>query len=123
LFRSYSVSSQAINLKIEVDNIWLDADTAIPCGLMMNELVSNSLKYAFPSGRTGEILVKFFVTGSGQCCMIVRDDGVGIPADFKLEEAESLGLQLVWNLTGQLGGDIELSSEGGTSFKITFTRS
>jgi PAS domain S-box-containing protein len=122
LFRSYSVSSDAINLKIEVENIWLDADTAIPCGLIMNELVSNSIKYAFPSGRTGEIMVKFFVTGEDKCCMIVRDDGAGMPPDFDLEEAESLGLQLVWNLTGQLGGDIELSSEGGTSFKITFPR-
>jgi PAS domain S-box-containing protein len=122
LFRSYSVSSDAINLKIEVENIWLDADTAIPCGLIMNELVSNSIKYAFPSGRTGEIMVKFFVTGEDKCCMIVRDDGAGMPADFDLEEAESLGLQLVWNLTGQLGGDIELSSDEGTSFKITFTR-
>jgi two-component sensor histidine kinase len=67
-------------------------------------------------------MVKFFVTGEDKCCMIVRDDGAGMPPDFDLEEAESLGLQLVWNLTGQLGGDIELSSEGGTSFKITFPR-
>ncbi|WP_304412236.1 PAS domain S-box protein [Kamptonema formosum] len=122
LFRSYSVSSQDINLKIEVESIWLDVDTAIPCGLMMNELVSNALKYAFPCGGAGEILVKFFRTGEGQCCMIVRDDGAGMPADFDLEEAESLGLQLVWNLTGQLGGEIEVSSpaDGGTFFKITF---
>lgn len=122
LFRSYSVCSQDINLKIEVENIWLDADTAISCGLIMNELVSNSLKYAFPSDGAGEIMVKFFVTGEEKCCMIVRDNGVGMPTDFDLEEAESLGLQLVWNLTGQLGGDIELSSDGGTSFKITFPR-
>lgn len=122
LVRSYSGTSSRIRLSVNVDTIFLDIDTAIPCGLILNELVSNALKHAFPSDRTGEICVGFHADHDGQFTLTVWDDGVGMPADFDLQSTDSLGLQLVNTLVDQLAGTILLDTSHGTEFRITFAR-
>ena len=121
LFRSYGVSSEAIKLKIDTDDVFLNIDTAIPCGLIINELVSNSLKHAFPDGREGEIRIEVRSEGDGQFTLIVGDNGVSFPKDLDFRNTETLGLQLVTTLVAQLGGTIELERDGGTTFKIKFS--
>jgi PAS domain S-box-containing protein len=116
LFRSYSAGR--VNLRTQVDDILLGVDTAIPCGLIINELVSNSLKHAFPE-KQGEILVNLH-RDNGKFTLIVRDNGVGLPEHVDFRNTDSLGLQLVCTLTDQLEGEIELNRAGGTEFKITF---
>lgn len=120
LFKSYNVSLNFIDLKITIDSLKLDIDTAIPCGLIINELVSNSLKYGFPNQQKGQICITFLQHDNGTLYLKVSDDGVGLPPNFDLEEIQSLGLQLVVNLTEQLGGKLEIDSTNGTSFAITF---
>jgi two-component sensor histidine kinase len=121
LLRSYRVNSNIIQLKINVDNVSLGLDTAIPCGLMINELVSNSLKHAFTDGKEGEIRIELHSDSEGECTLMVSDDGVGLPKDLDFRETESLGLQLVNTLVDQLEGTIELNRSDGTTFEITFT--
>ena len=116
LFRSYSAGR--VSLKTQVDDILLGIDTAIPCGLIINELVSNSLKHAFPE-KQGEIFVNLH-RDDGSLTLIVSDNGVGFPENVDFRNTDSLGLQLVCTLTDQLDGAIELNRTGGTEFKITF---
>ncbi|MFB2919588.1 PAS domain S-box protein [Aerosakkonema funiforme] len=120
LFRSYKVSLNSIDLKIEIDSIKLDVDTAIPCGLIINELVSNSLKYGFSGRNKGQLCMTFLHRDNNTLYLRVSDDGVGLPPDFDIEQIQSLGLQLVINLTEQLGGELEIDSHNGASFAITF---
>lgn len=120
LFSSYGVSSIAIKLNLEIDKIFLDVDTAIPCGLIINELVSNSLKYAFPHATSGEITISFKSVNNTHFALNVSDNGIGISSDIDIEELESLGLQLVLNLIEQLSGCFDLDVTNGTSFKIQF---
>jgi two-component sensor histidine kinase len=94
-------------------------DTAIPCGLIINELVTNSLKYAFPHGKKGTVEVKFKENGN-YYTLIVSDDGIGLSEDFNLEKIDSLGLQLVKTLVGQLDGNLEIDERNGTTFTIKF---
>jgi two-component system response regulator len=120
LFRSYGVSSEVISLNISVREVMLEIDTAIPCGLIINELVSNSLKYAFPGGKTGKITIDMHLEDGNQLILIVSDDGVGLPAGLDFRNTETLGLQLVNTLTDQLKGLIEVQGKQGTEFKIIF---
>ena len=120
LFSSYNISFNFIDLKITIDNLKVDIDTAIPCGLIINELVTNSLKYAFPGIGKGQICITFLQQDNNTLYLKVSDDGVGLPPDFDIEQIQSLGLQLVVNLTEQLGGKLEIDSTNGTSFAITF---
>ncbi len=125
LVRSYKSESGRVNLIVDADDISLDIDTAIPCGLIVNELICNSLKYAFPNGSEGEIRVEIHsdrvdLSDHERLTMIVSDDGVGLPKDLDLRNTGSLGLQLVNALTDQLEGSMEFCSNGGTEFKITF---
>jgi len=128
LLQSYGANGDAVTLKIHVADILLGIDTAIPCGLIINELVSNALKYAFPSpSRTGgkegrgEILVALH-SDNDQLTLIVSDNGVGFQRDLDFPNAETLGLRLVNMLSRQLKGTIELDRSDGTTFKITFAR-
>lgn len=120
LFHSYGVNQSVIALKVNVDDVLLNVDTAIPCGLIVNELVSNSLKHAFPSGRKGEICIEIRSGEGGKLTLIVSDNGTGFPGDLDFRNTGSLGLRLVNILTAQLDGTIELDRSGGTAFKITF---
>jgi two-component sensor histidine kinase len=122
LFRSYGVNAQDITLKIDVQDVALDIDTAIPCGLIINELVSNALKHAFPDGRKGEVRVDFQADGGDRLVLAVSDDGVGLLEDTDLQLTGTLGLQLVSTLTRQLGGDVELDGSSGTAVRIGFSQ-
>jgi two-component sensor histidine kinase len=117
-------------LGIDVDDVLLDIDRAIPCGLIVNELVSNSLKHGFPSSEDrskrsqsrNEICVELHSDNQEKLTLIISDNGVGFPKDLNFQKTESLGLQLVNTLTDQLEGDIELDRRNGTAFKITFAQ-
>jgi two-component sensor histidine kinase/DNA-binding response OmpR family regulator len=119
LFHSYRSSAEAVALKIDVQDVALGIDTAIPCGLILNELMSNVLKHAFPEGREGEIYVGL-CSEEGQIMLTVGDDGIGFPADVDFRNTKSLGLQLVITMVEQLEGTIELDGKDGTTFKIAF---
>ncbi|AKB36969.1 Sensory transduction histidine kinase [Methanosarcina siciliae C2J] len=142
LFGAYSVGDRNINLKLDVDNVFLGMDTAVPLGIIINELVSNSLKHAFLKGENGEICVRLkkeengkdgkgtgrLDTGKGikagapgKCfSLIVRDNGKGFPEDLDFRETDSLGLQLVVSLVEQVEGSIELDTSRETEFRIRF---
>jgi two-component sensor histidine kinase len=121
LFRSYGADPQRVRLRQEVADISLDIDRAIPCGLIITELVSNALKYAFPGGRGGTLTVGLRAGADGGCALTVADDGGRWPAGLDFRAARTLGLRLVCDLTGQLGGEVRLDTEGRTAFTITFT--
>ena len=123
LFRSYGVSPDKIRLKIEMEDIPLKLNNAIPCGLIINELISNSLKYAFPKDGTGEIKITLRPMNQDEIELMVSDDGIGMPEGIDIEELESMGLQLVNILAeNQLEGEIDLDGDGvGTEFRIRFT--
>ncbi|HEV3256913.1 MAG TPA: histidine kinase dimerization/phosphoacceptor domain -containing protein [Gemmataceae bacterium] len=120
LFHSYAVNFRRISLKVTGDDVVLGIDTAIPCGLLIHELVSNALKHAFPAGRGGEIAIDLRCDQSEQLALVVRDNGIGFPKDIDVHTADSLGLQLVNTLTAQLDGTLELCGGAGTAFTITF---
>ncbi len=121
LFRSYGISSDTVALEIAASEAVLGIDTAIPCGLIINELVSNSLKHAFPNGRKGKIRINLHSEGNNRFLLTVSDNGIGFPADVDFRSTESLGLQLVCTLIDQLEGTIELHREQGTEFRIAFS--
>jgi PAS domain S-box-containing protein len=121
LFRSYEEHSAGVTLEMDVPDISLDIDTALPCSLIINELVSNSLKYAFPGGRKGKICIGVRREDGKGFVMEIRDNGVGLPSGLDLEKTETLGLRLVHGLAvNQLGGSIEVGKGKGTSFIIRF---
>ena len=119
LFNTYINDPSNLKLNLDLQNIKLDINTSIPLGLIVNELVSNSMKYAFPDGREGEINISLKVE-DGEYILIVGDNGVGIPDDIDFRNTDSLGLQLVINLTQQIDGEIELNKKHGTEFIIKF---
>jgi PAS domain S-box-containing protein len=121
LLRSYGATARRIGVNVEVGSMQFAVDEAIPCGLIINELVSNSLKHAFPGGRTGTIRIR----GEGdatRATICVSDDGAGLPAGDGGRKRGTLGLQLVRTLTDQLEGSIEVRSGNGTEFTIAFPR-
>ena len=120
IFRSYGAYSKRIGLEVHVENIILDVDTAIPCGLIVTELVSNSLKHAFIDGRAGSIYIKLSCDNTGMSTLLVRDNGVGLPSHVNLKHLDSLGLKLVGALVNQLAGTVEIETSPGTTFMITF---
>ena len=122
LFRSYGVNSDAVRLTVDVADVSLGLDEAVPCGLMINELVSNSLKHAFPGGRRGELAIGLHKDDDGRHTLVVRDNGVGCPDGLDIRNTETLGLQLVSSLADQLGGTMELDTSSGAKFSITFGR-
>jgi two-component sensor histidine kinase len=121
LFASYGSSNTAIALTLNVDHITFGIDTAIPCGLIVHELVANALKHAFPGSKPGEIHLDLRAGDTGRYTLRVHDNGDGFPENVDFRRVESLGLKLVNILTQQLDGVIELQRNGGTTFTITFT--
>jgi len=110
-----------INVKTDVAPVYLGVDKAIPCGLIVNELVTNSLKYAFPDGRKGEIYIRFYTGGDKKVVLEVEDNGIGLPEDFDIKNISTLGLDLVINLTRQIDGHLDIHSYKGTKININFT--
>ena len=128
LFMSYGVSLAAIELTIDIPGTSLGMDTAVPCGLIVNELVTNSLKHAFPQNRHGRVEIKLRRVADGMSppaagvryLLTVWDDGKGFPDGIDFRATDSLGLKLVCTLTEQLNGTIELERDSGTRFLISF---
>jgi two-component sensor histidine kinase len=120
LLSSMEGNTGSIKMKTSITDLNLNVDTAIPCGLIVTELVSNSIKHAFPEGETGVITVDISMVREGDYRLVVSDNGVGLPDDWKLEDLSTLGLQLVSSLTDQLSGTMEITSGSGTAFTISF---
>jgi PAS domain S-box-containing protein len=118
LFTAYCVDPSRIQLELSVDLIHLDVDHAIPCGLILNELLSNSLKHAFRDGCEGVIRVSLKKTENGYVELTVADNGAGLPVGFRLEDARSLGLLVVRTLIHQLRADMVATSDGGAMFRF-----
>ena len=121
LFRSFGVDSTRVRLDIDVESVTIALDKTIPCGLVVNEIVSNSLKYAFPGTRSGTVTVRARTRPDGQLTLTLADDGIGLPADLVLDHTPSLGLQLVTILAEQLGGQLTVERSPGTRFVFSFT--
>lgn len=118
LFNSYRTNPN-IGLKIDLDDGLMSIDKAIPCGLVVNEILSNSLKHAFPEGGKGEIRIALSLDND-KCTLTIGNDGIPFPEDVDFRNTQSLGFQLICALVDQLKGAIELQRNGGTEFKITF---
>jgi two-component sensor histidine kinase/antitoxin component of RelBE/YafQ-DinJ toxin-antitoxin module len=139
LFQTYKLVNTIISLNMDLeDNLFFDMDTAIPLGMIVNELISNSLKHAFPGRDEGEIQIKLCREKTGKYInhreesknkncnttsfiLIISDDGVGVPENLEIEDIESLGFQLVTSLMDQLDGELELKRNNGTEFTMKFT--
>ena len=121
LFEAYRVEGQPVTLSLYLEQVWMPFKTAIPCGLIVNELLSNALKHAFPPGTSGEVAIALRTEADGRLSLAVRDTGVGVPAGLDVRQTNSLGLQLVSLLTEQLGGTLDLDRRQGTAVSLTFT--
>ncbi|RPI17820.1 MAG: PAS domain S-box protein [Ignavibacteriae bacterium] len=122
LINAYGINDKRISFGIQAEDVFLEIDTAIPCGLIINELVSNSLKHAFPFERTGNITISMHLDSDNMYKLIVKDDGIGFPPEFDYKNTTSLGMQLVVTLTEQLDGRIQVTNKKGTEFNIIFSK-
>jgi len=120
LYQSFGCGNTSIKFNLKVDPIYLNIETAIPCGLIINELVSNSLKYAFISSLAGEIYINFHEINNSQFHLTIQDNGRGFPANFDWENTETLGLRLVKMLAYQLEASIAIDSQRGTCYSLIF---
>ncbi|HMD49604.1 MAG TPA: histidine kinase dimerization/phosphoacceptor domain -containing protein [Bryobacteraceae bacterium] len=121
LFRSYGVNSRQIRLHSDLDPIAIDLDDALPTGLLISEVISNSLKHGFPEGRSGEIRILLRRQSAGTVSLVLSDSGVGLPAGLDWTTSRSLGLRLVRALADQLRASLDIRSQGGTEVKMVFT--
>ncbi len=121
LFRSSAISPEVVMLEVSGLEIFLSIDTAVPCGLIVNELLSNALKHAFPNGRAGTIHVNLDERPGGWVALDVQDDGIGVPEGFDFNRTGTLGLQLVQGLVQQIDGTITTKAgDKGAGFLIVF---
>jgi PAS domain S-box-containing protein len=120
LFMSYGVNSASVELDVDVKDVYLDINTSIPCGLIVNELVSNSLKHAFTGREKGRIRIVLQPENKNKFKLLVSDDGVGLPRSLDVLNTDSLGLQLVTMLVEQLQGTLSIERNHGTCFEIVF---
>jgi two-component sensor histidine kinase len=119
LLQSYGIPAGKIRIEIHADEVVLPVNRAIPISLMINEMLSNALKYAFPGDRKGVITVDFRKEGEREV-LVFRDDGIGMPVGIDLEHTVTLGLQLIKSLAAQVPGTITLNRDRGTEFRIAF---
>jgi PAS domain S-box-containing protein len=120
LFHSYQVDASRVQLRIEAEEVHLNVNTAIPCGLIVNELVSNALKHGFPEGRSGELDIDLRRVAGDGYVLRVKDDGVGFPEGLDFRKTETLGMQIVSTLVSQIDASIDLVRDKGTEFTIHF---
>jgi PAS domain S-box-containing protein len=120
IWNSYSDRKDRASIVSDIDDITIDLDRAIPTGLIVNELLTNAIKYAFPGDRTGRIVLSCKKSEGGRILLSVSDDGIGIPEYADLSEVPTLGLQIVNALTQQIRGSISVQRSGGTTFSILF---
>lgn len=119
LFHTYIADSSLVKLYMNVESIMVDINTTVPLGLIVNELITNSMKHAFTIGTEGEIKIEFHKQ-LDEFVLVVSDNGIGFPEEIDFRNTDSLGLQLVNNLVKQIDGEINLNRSNGTEFKITF---
>jgi PAS domain S-box-containing protein len=120
LLETYRNSASDVKINVYIEKIQLDLDTSVSLGLIINELVSNSLKYAFKGKQNGEISISMnYSKDKNELILQVTDDGIGLPEDFNIKEVNSLGLELVSSIVEQLSGNLSISNNGRTEFKIT----
>ncbi|MEG4802241.1 PAS domain S-box protein [Microcoleus sp. ARI1-B5] len=122
LFQAYEIDTEGVKLQTNIAPCSLNIDTAVPCGLIINELVTNSLKYAFTRQTQGKIKIDFTLDKNRVCVLAVSDSGIGFPQNLDYRKARTLGLRLVGSLVKQIRGTIELLETPGTTFKITFSK-
>jgi PAS domain S-box-containing protein len=122
-FRSHlSSNGAAVRLELDLHSVSVSMDQATPCGLIVNELISNCLKHAFPDGRSGVVKISLLpMPEANVVAMLVSDDGIGLPSDFAKRREQSLGVQLVEDLVTQIGGELKIESDRGSVFKILFS--
>jgi PAS domain S-box-containing protein len=120
LAHSYDVDAETISTEVDIGQVSLSADLVVQCGLLINELISNAFKHAFPAGRTGKLSVSIHPGAGDIVILTVSDNGVSLPPDVSFPKADSLGLQLVSMLIQQLAGEIEVDRSKGTTFRIRF---
>lgn len=120
LYSTYMADPERITLKVDAGHLSIEIDRAIPCGLIVNELVSNALKHAFPDGRKGEITIRLCSGNDGMIRLTVGDNGTGLPPGVDFRNTATLGLQLVNMLTKQLQGEFSILNDGGAVFSICF---
>jgi two-component sensor histidine kinase/sensor domain CHASE-containing protein len=120
LRHSYAGNSEAVEIAVDVEDVTVSMDASVPCGLIVNELLTNALKYAFPDGRRGTIHVRLRRAADGMLVLTISDDGVGLPPGFDVHNPETLGLRIVNILVQQLKGTLALDATPGASITITF---
>ena len=122
LARHAITSTEVTNVNVEFDltPLKLDLHRAVPCGLLVNELLTNACKHAFPDGRAGTVRLELRVPESGMALLVISDDGVGLPEGFALGQSTSLGLQLVPLLAEQFGGELLVKQGVGTRYELRF---
>jgi PAS domain S-box-containing protein len=120
LLQSYGIPPKTVEIRIHADDIIIPIDKAIPLSLIINEMISNALKYAFPGNRAGTIAIDFTKEGE-HYTLSVKDDGVGLPETVTLDQTNTLGFQLINSLVGQIQGTISLNRTAGTEYRIAFT--
>ncbi|KFB69806.1 PAS domain S-box protein [Candidatus Accumulibacter vicinus] len=120
LDQAVMASRRGIMLRVEADDSRVSIDTAVPCGLLVNELVTNAIKHAFPAGAGGTVVTRFSADADGTLTLEVADNGIGIAEDFDFRRSSSLGLRLVDSLTDQLEGQMSLERAGGTRYRLRF---
>ena len=116
---SYGSRANTLRLEANLQPTSLGMELAIPLGLILNELISNGVRHAFPGGRSGVIAVDLHQRGDHRLALVVRDNGVGLPGNFALETSSSLGLRLVMLLAGQIGGELTYRNNDGAEFTVT----
>jgi PAS domain S-box-containing protein len=120
LWRAHETTAPGIRLALDLEPVQLSVNAAVPCGLVLNELASNALKHAFHSRADGEVSVVLRGSPEGRVCLRVRDNGTGLPAGLDWRQADTLGLRLVQMLAGQLDATVDVHSNKGTEFTVTF---
>ena len=121
LHQSFAHSAERIQVKLEIENIAVELDAAIPCGLILNELITNSFKYAFPDKRRGSIIIKLISTGDNEIRITVKDNGIGMMQKIDINKADTLGMQLIHTIAErQLQGTISHKVDNGTEWTLVF---
>jgi two-component sensor histidine kinase len=119
LHESYELP-QPIGFDLQVEPIELEVTQAVPLGLIINEAITNALKYAFPAGRGGRVQVGLCELSRGEYELVIADDGVGLPADYDPAQSRSLGMTLMYGFSEQLGGQLQISNQSGLSVRLLF---
>jgi len=120
LFSQHTTGIAYIHLKREIEDVYLDIQHAIPCGLIIQELVSNALNHAFPEKREGDVVLRMKAKGCGPTQLIIKDNGIGLPLNVDFSRAKTLGFRLVKDFVKQIEGTIDLKTFPGTQFTISF---